>query len=490
MAMSSFRRSTATENKNKGGGGRKGSFYDRISIPKEADGSVTLAFIRGEYKDLNPPPELIERDAAGNARDVINPFFKLKKHKRKILNNGREEYRDEPCSRGPDPHNPQPCTGCMAMDRGDKSVTLGDAYLFTVLHLALYHSHPLLDKQTRQIIMKKDNSGPVMVPTACEGRLCNFCRVSRGEAPVVQQGQDPWPGWQANQFTTQFGNRRYLEVGKSHLDNLGAFESIISSRCFNAQCGQQLVTDGFLCPTCHNMVIDMSSDPRPDDEINRAVQNPYPCLTCRTSVLLQEKVSCEFCEAAGRQFQQLSLFDTAVTLFKSGEGTKSQMQMRNYAGFEQMSAFYQQQGMLPQGKTIAHLIAETKPYEFGEMFKARSLEDQAKRLSLPPPGGAPQQQYSAYGQQPNYGQPQGAPPPQQQFYGPPPGQQVSPGGYALPPQQVGYAPQQGMPVQPAPGPQFAGYQPQQYQQPQTAAPVQQPQGPQPFVPQVPPHFGS
>ncbi len=486
MAMSSFRRSTATENKFKGGGGRKGSFYDRLHIPKEAEGyGASLVVVRGEYKDYNPPPELVEIDPrTGQQKDVINFFFKLKKHKRKLMMNGREQYRDEPCSAGNDPHNPQPCAGCMAMDRGDKSVGLSDAYFFTVLHMAVYHSHPLLDKNSRQIVMKKDNSGPVMILTECEGRLCNFCRVAAGQAPVQQQGTDPWPGWQANQFTTQFGNRRYLEVGKSHLDNLGAFESIIGSKCWHPQCGSQLVTDSYTCPNCTNVIIDMASDTRSDEEIAKAVLNPYPCLTCRQSVLLHENVSCEVCETAHppRQFVQRSLFDSVVTLFKSGEGTKSQIQMRNSVPFDAMTAQLQGQGLLPPGRTVDQLIQEiAKPYDFAEMFKARPLEDQMKKLGLETQTQTPQG--SAYGA---YGQPPQQPQYQAQFMPPQGGVPSQAPFMPQQPQMTGYVPQQSLPQNTAGVPQFGGYQP-----PGTGTAVNQVQpGPAPFVPNPRTNFGS
>lgn len=482
--MSSFRRTTATENKHKGGSGRKGNYYDRLNIPKEAEGyGASLVIVRGEYKDHNPPPELVEIDPrTGLPKDVINFFFKLRKHKRKLMINGNEQFRDEPCAAGHDAHNPQPCAGCMAMDRGDKSVTISDAYYFTVLHMALYHSHPLLDKQSRQIVMKKDNSGPVMIQTECDGRLCNFCRVSSGNPPVQQQGAELWPGWQANQFTTQFGNRRYLEVGKSHLDNLGAFESIIGSRCWHPQCGSQLVTDSYSCPHCATVIIDMASDTRSDEEIAKAVLSPYPCLNCRQSVLLHENVSCEVCENAHppRQFVQRSLFDSVVTLFKSGEGTKSQIQMRNSTPFDSMTQQLVSQGLLPQGKTIEQLIQEiAKPYDFAEIFKPRSMEDQMKRLGLETQTQAPQgSAYGAYGapQQPNY---------QQQTFMAPQGGVPQP---TQQPQFGGYVPQQTMPMQQAPGPQFAGYQPNPNG---TGAPSNQTQpGPAPFVPNPRTNFGS
>jgi len=483
MAISAFRRSAATEAKQKGGKGSKGAWYEKLRLPQ---GSPTpVAILHGSHLDKSPPPSLIEVDpATGRAKEVYNDYAKVKKHVRKMMNGNKQDFRDEPCSAGPDPHNQQPCAGCRAMDLGDKSITVKDAFLFTVVHLAPYHIHPLIDRQTKQIVMKDGGQGgPVMVFSECEGRTCNFCRVARGEPPFVQQGEN-WPGWQANQFTTEFGHRRYLEVGKSHLSDLDGFEQSISSICANPQCGNQLTTDGYRCPTCKTMLIDMERDPRSDAQILDAVLAPYPCHTCQRGVLLEEVVSCEFCAAAGRQMARTSLFDNVLYLFRQGEGTKSHLMMQRHQGIDSFGAQLTQMGWLTNGKTIQQLIADLgKPYEFDKMFEPRSIEEQVKKLQLQPQ----QTQQSAYGaypgqQAPNYGPQPGYPPQGQPGYPAP--------GAAYPQQQMGYLP---------PGPGTAPQ--QQFMGPGGAAPQQQPQGyapypaqqqsgPAPFQPGPRTNFGS
>lgn len=477
MAMSAFRRSAATEAKQKGGKGSKGAWYEKLNIPKQTPTPVVI--MHGGYKDWNPPPELVEVDpATGRPKDVLNDFFKYRKHKRKLLNGSKEEYRDEPCSAGPDPHNPQPCAGCAAMDQGDKSVGISDQYAFTIVHLDLYHHHPMLDKQTRQIVMKQDNSGPVMIFSECDGRTCNFCRVSRGEQPFVQQGET-WPGWQANQFTTTFGHRRYLEVGKSHLSDLEGFERSISSICANPSCGNQLTTDGYACPTCNTMVIDMERDPRSDQQIAEAIMRPYPCLRCNKGVLASEVVSCEFCASSGRQFQQLSMFDNVLWLFRQGEGTKSHIMMQRAQPIETYGQQLTQMGWLQGGKTIRQLLEELgQPYEFDKVFAPRSIEDQQKKLQLRPA----QPQQSAYGAYPQPGPQYGGQP--QMGY--PPQQPGAPMGYAQPGPGTA-APMQQQFMQPPMA--TAGQPPAYAPYPQAGAPVNN-AGPAPFQPVPRTNFGS
>lgn len=501
MALTSpFRRSAAVETKKKGGRGGGGSWHDRYRLPQNVPAPIIL--VAGEYVDPNPPAEQLELDpATGRAKEVKNAFHKRKKHRRRTIENGKELFMDEECSAGNEPHNPQPCVGCAAMDQGDKSVTVSDQFAFTVVHLAHYHSAPVF-QDNGQILMKKDNSGPVLNYYECEGRMCNFCRVQQGMPPQIQQGQK-WPNYQPNMIGNLFGRRRYIEMGKGHLSNLEGWDTAISSQC--GACKSQLITDGFACPTCNNMVIDMQNDPRTDAQIAEAVAKPYPCMTCQRAVLVKEVVSCDVCVAQNRPALQMGLFDVVVWGMRQGEGTKSQMMMNRFETIEEFES------RLPpntrqslQGKTLRQLVEEIgKPYSFDEMFKPKSLQDQAKRLRLPIPGGFGQQPQYGYGQQPpqyGYGQqpqyPQQAP--QQQFYGPPPGQPQ----YAPQPQYV----PQGQPVQPqyAPvqqtqtAPQFQQYQPVPPQQPQyapypqqaaPAQPQQQP-GPGQFVPPVKPNFSA
>jgi hypothetical protein len=97
MAMSAFRRSAASETKQRSGKGGKGNYWDRLDIPKQ--NSTPVLILRGAYKDPNPSRDLIDIDpATGRAKDVVCDFYKVTKHKRKLFLNGKETFRDTPCS--------------------------------------------------------------------------------------------------------------------------------------------------------------------------------------------------------------------------------------------------------------------------------------------------------------------------------------------------------------------------------------------------------
>lgn len=426
--MSDFRRSVVADTKRKGG--RRGGFYDRYRLPADPAPEAAIALIRGDYIDTNPSPEQIELDpATGKAKPVHNPYHKYKKHTHKQKKNGSDWFADEVCSAGPDPHNPQPCVGCFAMDSGNKGVNMSEFFALGLVHLAYYHGHPLLDDHG-QITMKKNApTEQVVIYDECTGRTCNYCKVLQDQPPIASQS-NPWPGYPKHTITTIFGRRRYMELGKGHLGDISGIDSVVGSLCGN--CGAQLITDGFICPTCKSMIIDMSTDPRTDDQIAQEVAKPYPCMSCQRAVMGQEVISCEVCERQNQKGLQLSVFDVVLLAKRQGEGTKSHVVRVNHFTIEQYAQRVDPQWL--RGKSLREYIVDLagEPYDFAEIFTPRSLQDQSKRLELPVPpgagGGAPQYQ--------QYQQPYGAPPQPQGQMQPPPQMQ---------PSQPGPQPVQGVP---------------------------------------------
>lgn len=462
MVMSAFRRSVKADTKKAVGKGRKGSVFERMRLP--VDVPVPFIVINAEYVDPNPAPEEIEVDpATGRPLEVKKTYFKVRKHKRSLqgANGGKGRFPESICSAGWNAHAPQPCAGCSAMDQGDKSVGISDLAAFGIVHLGVYHRHPLIDRQTGGIVMKQAQQGrqaePVMIDTECSGRTCNFCRATQGQ-PIVNDPQNPWPNFRPQDIQTFFGKRRYMELGKNHLTNLGGWDASIASMCGND--GSQLITDGYKCPTCQTLVIDMAQDARTDAQILEAVSKPVPCMRCQRQVLLEEVVACEVCEQAGRQPRQLGLSDRVLWGMRQGEGTGSQLVLHRH---ESLQEFFQRvPAQFLNGKTPEAFLAElAKPYEFDKVFEPRPIGEQMKELQLqgqgpvpgnvmpgyqqPGPGGY--QQAGSFGPQGNIPQGYGAPPPPPGFAAPLPQggfqQAPAPGGYPAP------APQ-------APGPQAPG----------------------------------
>lgn len=387
MPMNPFKRSVLSETKRKSGKGvgGKSAFYEKYRLPKGTPTPIML--IKGEYSDPNPAEDQIEIDPqTGHAKPVINAFGKARVHKRKLILNGREEYREEYCSAGLNSHNPQPCAGCYAMDSGDKSVTASDVFAFGIVHLHPYHTHPLVDRKTGQLVQKKDGTGYVLVDTECEGRACNFCRVASNQ-PILPKPGQVWPNFSPQDISTKFGKRRYIQVGKGHLENLGSWDSTIRGQCGN--CNTELVIVGYSCPNCRSVVIDLgpnSTDPRTDEQIELAVSRPYPCPKCERPAYLNEMVECDGCHNPS----QLSVFDVVCFGLREGEGPKSAMVLRRHEALKNFKA----PPNLLNGKTVEEIVAElAKPYDFEEILKPGDLETQAQRLGLTLPtqlSGPPQ----------------------------------------------------------------------------------------------------
>ena len=441
MPMSTpFRRSVQNDTKRTGGKGRKGNFYEQLKLPTTTPTPFIL--INAEYVDSNPAPEELEIDpATGRAKEVKKVYYRFLEHTRQVMKNGTERFPKSVCSAGSNPHSPQPCAGCGAIDQGDRSVSPASYQtVMGVVHLALYHKHPLLDRKTGMPVMKQAYGNrpaePMMIDNECEGRTCNFCRVQRGEAPIIDQ-QNPWPNYRPQDIQTFFGKRRYLKMGKNHLQALIGWDTTISSMCGND--GSQLITDGFKCPSCQSVVINMSDDTRTDGQIAEAVGKPYPCLRCQRNVILEEVVACEVCEQNNRQPAQHTMFSRVLWGMRQGEQTASTLVLHRHESLQEF--FARVPAQLLGGKDVNSFLAElAKPYDFAALFAPKTLIEQMKELDLTPAQGmAPQQ----YGQQGGYQQPGAYP--QQGGYQQAPNYGAPPAGQP----QVG-APPVGPPAAPGP----------------------------------------
>lgn len=463
--MTSFRRSAMSNSQQKKSGGGGGNWKDAFRIPKEE--ATPFVLVNSEYVDENPPPDSILKGPNGEILPVKNAFYKYRAHTRKLSMNGYDKFITVACTQGNDPHNPKPCAACMAQEMGDKSISTSDKFVFTIVHLVPYHKHPQIDYQTGGYKTNKEGQ-PYYTYSECEGRTCNFCRVMSGQQPIRRkEDKYNFPNYNPADITTEFGHRRYIEIGKGHLSNLEGWDASITNQCsahitdgngnLIARCGNQLTSESWNCPNCGNVIIDMSSDPRSDAEIASAVSRPYPCLTCQKSVLLEEQTSCDSCSQAGRTMSQLGLFDVVVWGKKHGEQMKSQLTLHKFQTIEEF------QRTLPshitpllQGRSVFDVIKDhSKPFDFEKFLGPLSLEEQSKRLQL---------------NMQNMNQPQSAYGAPQQFQN----QQFLPEGQvAVPPPPIG-----GMVMNPP----YAPYPPQQT--PQHNVP-----GPQGFHTPMKPNFG-
>lgn len=261
------------------------------------------------------------------------------------------------------------------MESGNKTVSLTDFFAFSIYHLSYYHGHPLL--QTDGSVRKKDNGEAILGYDECSGRDCGFCKTTQGKP--LPPG---FPKYDPKSITTVFGRRRFLKMGKGHLSNMSGWDTAVSSLC--GTCKATMQTEGFACPTCDSMLIDMENDQRSTDQIAMAASQPVHCPTCSKTVALREATFCPVCEANNRQFVENTL--TSVVLFGSrqGEGTNSTVMLKNFMSIEDFEA--QHKGLKEfLGKPLRQHIAENStPYDFSEMMRPLPLDEQAKKLGIQP----------------------------------------------------------------------------------------------------------
>ena len=389
MLISKIRRSISVESKQKTSkGGGKGSWRDEFRIPndsKTSDPSIFI-FMKGEYEDPSAPQSLVEVDpATGKAKPVTNLYFRGKRHKKTIFANGRKQYPEIVCSKGSDPYNPQPCAGCAAKESGDNTAGASDFYAFGIYHLAFYHGHPIVQRDGS--LMLRDNGEPVVGYDECIGRDCNYCRVMQNK-PTIGQG---FPNFPPNSITTVYGRRRYIKVGRGHLENVSTWEKGVGSIC--GTCRSSLQLDGFVCPNCDSVLIDMENDPRSKDEIVELVSNhKVMCSKCNVQVWVEEATYCPSCAQEGKEWVTNHLTDVIIFASKSGEGTNSTLAMKQFMSIEDFERHPQNKNIIPflGGKPLRQYISENAtPYNFSETFAPIPYEEQAKRLGLQPGGGGP-----------------------------------------------------------------------------------------------------
>ncbi len=192
------------QNRNGGGGGRKGNWRMKWKPPQKPENSQRsvaepVVFMDADYPDKyakDPAGQLI-RDQAGNP--PLRPFYHGVKH---TFKTGPKNIKEIICSTGPDPYNPGQCVGCYEVEHGAKAPPR-DFCAFNLGHLMPYHMAPLVDKN-KQLVYKKDRATGVqtqeliMVEEVCGLQGCQYCQQN------LSNPQNP-------PFPMKFGAQRILE---------------------------------------------------------------------------------------------------------------------------------------------------------------------------------------------------------------------------------------------------------------------------------------
>lgn len=224
----------------------------------------------------------------------------------------------------------------------------------------------------------------------CTGRGCEECKKS---TPVV------------------FGKKAYLEMSPAQWQH--SFHPI-SKQIENhfCACGGDLFVSGFLCSSCNELVLDVSTHCDRCQSQNITIDvgtkqakcldcqrvwsavytdhkqlyedslQPYLCKKCKHEGFL---VADRFCSVEGCKGIPMSIFDSQLTLHKSGEGVKSRVFVDTYSvqPLDERLFLPEYQGNDELASKVVE--AHKKPLDLEYLLQAKSIEDQCQELGKPNP---------------------------------------------------------------------------------------------------------
>jgi hypothetical protein len=463
MSMENMRRGAQTVRGGGGGGGkgpRRSAYFARwkppqmlevlkpfLGAPPSEEAMLQVAepvvLIAGAYVDQ------YARDVNGNPYNppLISEAYRFRSHTFKVYlppqkpgQKGFTSFRELVCSCGSDSHAPQNCVGCYQVDHGAKDSKPRDQWALNVAHLAWYHKHPLIDKQTNQIQVSKQTGQPTMVKDECfrvkkeneilaraaqrrvqnirQPRVCETCNAQTQAAGNVGS-------------TWDWGDHRVLQVGWKHLKRIMELDEELGKKCAN--CQTHIIRMRFNCSneSCNHVLVEIASSGWTNDQIKEFENSIQQCPSCGTPGRPYSEYECGFNEqyqkiqggcADDVEPRKMSAFDCVLWMQREGEGTESDVVIKR---IEPIANF-----VTPDGRPLREHLSEIvkAPYDLAEMYKSDSLDEQAELIKVQNPYA--QAQYQQYGAPTGYPQvpgPQSYGPTATAGYGPP--QQQQPAGY-------------------------------------------------------------
>lgn len=361
-----------------------------------------MVLIAGQYEDLYAK----DRDGNRVQPPPITEGYRFKVHTFNVFikpskpgQNGFTTYRDITCSAGPEPHAPQPCLGCYSVDHGKKDSKQKDQWAFNIAHLGYYHMVPFV--KDGQVQMKKDNSGPILIKEECPTYKMENILLGRG----IQSGKIKDPKiisrFKQCEHCAQgvphtFGDHRLIQLGFGHLKNLFEIDDQLGKRCLS--CGTHIIRMGFKCSKCNTGLLDIATATGwTNDQIEQFAKTETTCQ-CGHTDLPKSIYQCGFDEnynqipnkTSCEEPKKMSVFHCVLWIQRQGENTDSEIVVKK---MELISQYVTHDNRPLQ----EHLDEICKaPFNFEEMYKPESVEEQARVLQIPNPWAAAQPQYTQY----------------------------------------------------------------------------------------------
>jgi len=330
-------RGTVRNKKSSGLGG--GSFNDKFAPQEGSTGRITpIVLFKANY--VVP----ISMENGKGSRKFESPYGLIMRHYHKPSNKfgrcsaGLADVRDSAGNLVVDTGN-KPCIGCNESEKGkDSGMSWAKKlHVFNGIMLADFH---LVDSDKKNERTGKFYRNPV----ECEGRGCKHCKAG---------------------VEKQFGRRVYWPVGSSFTDQLTDFVDFTLSAC--CSCGGEIAVPAYECPKCGACYRDLEKDPADKHELEAIRLDVQECRACGHVGYMRPVNECDKCNDA----DPLNLWSVKLSLFKSGEGATTSLQVRRYE--------------LVTAEEWDKIKALMTPVDLDKVFPHLSLKAQSKlyRLKVP-----------------------------------------------------------------------------------------------------------
>jgi hypothetical protein len=291
-----FRDSVRGERKQRGGTGWRGSYRDRLDIPKAEATPVLL--MRAEYEDLRPK----ELEAAGGVPEVKHYHTRIV-HSLKLGQAGPGSYREFTCS-------PEKCVPCHAKAGGDKRVATKSKFAMNCLHFALYLQEDDRDAKGNFRCYEEDTQDGKHKKGE-PYRVWNEV-LRAGDRKDVMDQLDEWLA----SGECMLARRKYLDVGSGHIENLMVIDEMASKRCF---CGGKLAPTEFHCEKCDEVLCDVNNANLAAKDVVAYSGARQRCTSCGHHGFTKATSICDSCDAPS----PMSAFDVVAYVRRAGEGAQS-----------------------------------------------------------------------------------------------------------------------------------------------------------------------
>lgn len=303
-----LRRSTLTDKRsqNKKGRGWRGSWQDRLTIPKAEATPILLT--RGEYPMKGVDVEDTEDAPTAHYHTHLSHGVALRK-------SGPGSFFSARCNLDAGDTD---CLLCFAKGNGDRRINTRYIYSFNVLHLALYERTVKVDaggkpERFRQASDTHAKGDPILTWT----------HVTRPKArrAILDNLEDRLAdGREGTEGGARLLAKKYIEVGRGHRDQLVTIDEIAGQMC---RCGGHLIPMAFSCEACGEELMDVQEADMEPEEVLDYAQSRQRCPDCGHVGLPVSDPVCDLCNTP----TPLTAFDVVAWVRRKGEGTSSRIEV-------------------------------------------------------------------------------------------------------------------------------------------------------------------